>query len=539
MSRQFNFDLGVKKSLGAFDVLARATHSPVDTKTNSGVPSFTLAGIGVAIDTSGELPAYRQLYGPNIWAGSDFSRYTLAWQYQPSEAAEELSTAQLDLTRRFQQGENAWQLKTGAKFRRQHRTYVTNNPRWNYVGADGVAGRNAATGINDDNLAQFIVGPAYALFNGRYAAVDQPSVARLQAMFREHPEYFRNSNAVNDIRNTPPSEVTEDVIAGYLMGRGTFARKLTLVGGARYETTKVEATGTFTRSTSPVVQTTSRAGDYAKLFPSLHATYVLRSDLLVRGAWSTAMSRPSIRAITPTTTVTESAGGGLGSITQNNVKLQPQFATNYDFMVEYYLRPAGVLSAGVFRKNVKDFIASFRREIPAGADNGFGGDYAGYTLNTSTNLGTARIEGYELNYSQQFTMLPKPFDGLSAFANYTYIRTRGSYDNGATELANFVPETANAGVSYAYRGLSVQVVYNYKSPYLLSYSPVALQSAYQTVDKTCDVNVQYRFRSWLSAYVDVNNVFNDAPSTYSLNERRTYIWQVWGTKVTVGVSGRF
>src|SRR6185295_10656906 len=115
----------------------------------------------------------------------------------------------------------------------------------------------------------------------------------------------------------------------------------------------------------------------------------------------------------------ESAAGGNGSVTQNNVNLKPQYAKSYDLMVEYYLRPAGVLSAGVFRKNITDFIATFSRLIPAGTDNGFGGAYSGYTLNTSTNLGTARIEGYELNYSQQLTLLPKPFDGLGIFGNYT------------------------------------------------------------------------------------------------------------------------
>ncbi len=539
VSRQVLFDIGGEKKWNDYTIRARATHSPAKTTTDSGVASFTLPGIGVAIDTSDGMPRFHQLYGPTIWAGSDFSRYTMTWQYQPSQAEEDYSTAQLDATRQLRRGELDLKVKSGVKFRRQTRSFVTNNPRWNYVGPDGVAGRNATTGLNDDNIAQFFVGPAYALFNGRYAAVDKPSVPRVQAVFRDHPEYFRNSNAVNDIRDTPHSEVIEDVSAGYLMARGALGRRLTFVGGARYEVTDVEATGTFSSSSSRVVTTTSREGDYAKLFPSLHGTYALRPNLLLRAAYSTSMARPSLRSITPTTTVTESATGGLGTVTQNNINLKPQYSTNYDVMIEYYLNPAGVLSAGVFRKNVTDFIATFRRDIANGSDNGFDGAYAGYVLNTSTNLGTARIEGYELNYSQQLTQLPKPFNGLSAFANYTYLRTSGSYDNGATALANFVPETANAGVSYANRGVSIQVVYNYKSPFLASYSPTPLQSAWQTKDDQYDVNVQYRFRPWLSAYVDVNNVFNTAPSTYSLDESRTYIWQKWGTKVTVGISGRF
>jgi iron complex outermembrane recepter protein len=193
----------------------------------------------------------------------------------------------------------------------------------------------------------------------------------------------------------------------------------------------------------------------------------------------------------------------------------------------------------VFRKDITDFIATFSSVIPDGANNGFNGAYSGYTLRTSTNLGTAQIEGYELNYSQQLTALPKPFDGLSVFGNYTHLKTTGSYDNGATALANFVPETVNAGVSYTLRRVSVQGVYSYKSPYLVSYSPTPISSTYQTVDQTFDAHVQYQFRPWLSAYVDVVNIFNHAPSTYSVDQTRIYIWNVWGTQLTVGFNGRF
>ena len=543
LSRQYMFDTGFKKSWAGFDLQAAATFSPAETKSNSTVVSFTLPAIGVAVDTSAGMPKYTQLYGATtVWAGSDFSKYSpMTYQYQPSEAKEELATAQIDLSRRIPQGESSsLVLKAGLKFRRQHRTFVTDNPRWNYVGADGVAGLNKATGVNDDNQQQFIVGPAYALFNGQYPAVDKPSVPLVQALFASHPEYFKDSNATNDIRNTPFSEITEDVAAGYLMGTEKIGRQLTLVGGLRYERTSDDATGTFASSLAPKnVTTTDRHGDYAKIFPSLHADYEPLPGLKLRAAISTSMARPTIRNIVPTTTVTESTTGGVGTITQNNVDLKPMYSKNYDLMVDYYLRRAGKLSAGVFRKDITDFIATFSSVIPDGANNGFNGAYPGYTLRTSTNLGTARIEGYELNYSQQLTALPKPFDGLGVFGNYTHLKTTGSYDNGATALANFVPETVNAGVSYTLRGVTVQGVYAYKSPYLVSYSPTPISSTYQTVDETFNVHVQYQFRPWLNAYVDVVNLFNRAPSTYSIDQTRIYIWNVWGTQLTVGFSGRF
>ncbi len=540
ISDQYSLDGGFRKAWGGLKLEGRVTYSFADYETNSQVASFTLPAIGVAIDTSSGMPVYTQLYGTTtIWAGSDFSRYTMNYQYQPSEAQEEFMTAQLDLTREFDRARFPWTLRAGLKARRQDRDFVTNNPRWNYVGPDRVLGRNTATGLNDDNLAQFVTGPSYALFRGQYPAFDHISVASVEKAFADHPEYFVATNATNDIRNTPPSVVTEDVLAGYIMGDMRVGRRLRLLAGVRYERTNVDAVGTFTTNAVAGVTTTSRKGSYDDLFPSVHATYALQPNLLVRAAYSTSMSRPSLRNLSPTTTVSESLTGGLGTVTQNNVNLGPQRAQNYDLMLEYYLKPAGVISAGVFRKDITDFIATFRSTIASGPDNGFDGDYAGYTLNTSTNLGTAQIEGIEFNYSQQLTMLPKPFDGLNLFANYTELRTSGSYDNGATELANFVPRVVNAGLGYAFRRVNLQVVYNYKSPYLLTYSPTPVSSVYQTQDQTVDVNLSYKFRPWLNLYVDMTNVFNHAPASYSLDTSRSYIQQVWGPKLTIGINGRF
>jgi len=540
VSDQFNFDVGGRKAWGDLELVARLTYSPADTANNSAVASFTLPGIGVSVDTSGDLPVFKQIYGPSIWAGSDFSKYTMNYQYQPAEAHEELYTAQLDLRRAFHQGRFPIELKAGVKARRQHRTSVSNNPRWNYVGADGVMGRNSATGINDDNLQQFVSGASYALYNGLYPAFDKADASLVQQAFIDHPEYFKNSGAVNDIRNTPNSEITEDVLASYVMAKVALTNKFALLGGVRLEDTTDDAVGTFATNASKVVTTTSRSGGYRDFFPGIHATYTPIPDLKIRASYTYTMARPSISNITPTTTVTESAvAGGLGTVTQNNINLKPQYSTNYDIMAEYYFEPVGIFSAGVFRKNITDFIATFRSEIPDGNDNGFNGEYAGYTLNTSTNLGTARIEGYELNYSQQLTKLPKPFNGLGVFANYTHIKTTGSYDNGATALANFVPETSNAGFSYTYRGVTARLAYNYKSAYLLTYSPTPQSAVYQTEDATVDVNAQYQIRPWLTLYVDATNIFNKAPNMYSLNDGRVYVNPVYGTKVTFGISGRF
>ena len=41
--------------------------------------------------------------------------------------------------------------------------------------------------------------------------------------------------------------------------------------------------------------------------------------------------------------------------------------------------------------------------IGTGADNGYNGEYAGWTILSTANAGTAVVQGWEFSYQQQFT----------------------------------------------------------------------------------------------------------------------------------------
>src|SRR5262249_28230387 len=145
--------------------------------------------------------------------------------------------------------------------------------------------------------------------------------------------------------------------------------------------------------------------------------------------------------------------------------------------------PSGVFSAGVFMKQMHNFIYTLGGQVvPTGADNGFGGDYAGYTKTTQLNGGSAKVKGLELSYSQQFTFLPGFWRGFGAFANMTRMEAEGNYGSGATlgtgtaglaptpKLPGFNPNIANVGLSYIRNKVSVRLQYNMRGRYLLTYN---------------------------------------------------------------------
>ena len=72
----------------------------------------------------------------------------------------------------------------------------------------------------------------------------------------------------------------------------------------------------------------------------------------------------------------------------NDASGKPQLAGNLDASLEGYMPGGGSLTAGVFKRHVRDYIANTTLQVGSGTDNGFQGDYVGYQLGTASNIGS-------------------------------------------------------------------------------------------------------------------------------------------------------
>jgi TonB-dependent receptor len=317
--------------------------------------------------------------------------------------------------------------------------------------------------------------------------------------------------------------------------------RLSLLGGLRFERTAVSGRGSLQINNSQQLSVTTREADYTRSFPSLHARYTLTPNLLLRASWSTGVGRPSISQLVPTTTVTTSATTGLGTVNANNVALRPMFSDNFDLACEYYAKEVGLITVGVFQKNIDGFINRVTTLIGTGSDNGFGGQYADFNLVTQENLASARVRGAEFNFSHDLAVLSPRLRGVSLLGNLTWLETSGQFNDGLSQLPGFKPIVANAGVSARLGRLQVRVFYNYAAGFLASYNADPTLRNYSTEDKTVDVNLQYRFSPRLTIFADVNNVFNFSPGQpgWIINPNYVLTDEYNGPRLNVGVSGRF
>lgn len=193
--------------------------------------------------------------------------------------------------------------------------------------------------------------------------------------------------------------MSEDINAAYVMN-SIDIDKLRIIAGVRYEGTKFKAKGTsFTEGTGgdpDVFGVVSKNNDYSNILPSLHAKYQLAENTLFRAAYTTAVVRPTFDQLAPGTSITGGDEAQFG-----NPNLNPLEAKNFDIGIEHYMGRAGVLSAFLFYKDIKNFV--YETDVRGtGAFVGFN------EALTFENGDKAKVYGIELAYSQQLDFLSYP-----------------------------------------------------------------------------------------------------------------------------------
>ncbi|MEO6246639.1 MAG: TonB-dependent receptor, partial [Opitutaceae bacterium] len=362
---------------------------------------------------------------------------------------------------------------------------------------------------------------------------------------------------------TGTRRVTETVKAAYGMLQGRI-HQTGFIAGVRAEQTDDDGWGWVKRPSTPAKPTSTTAqqladpvgaaandyassrreisGSYTKSFPSVHLTQDLTSNLKARLSWSNGFGRPPLSNSFPSETPNDTAQ----TLTISNPALKPRLAENWDAALEYYFEPVGSFTLGWFHKTIRDYTVSgiLSGTVGTGTDNGYNGEYAGYTILTSQNLGTAYAQGWEISYAQQFTFLPGWLKGLGGGANFTLLDTHGDFGSTTNrakgEVPGFIPFTGNANLSWRHRGLSARVIWNRTGEYINAFTASGSGRNQYTRRRTIvNASVAYQVRPTLTFSVDVGNVFNTPQIFYRGIADQISEYRIPGITVTFGVSGRF
>ena len=435
----------------------------------------------------------------------------------------------LNLSLPYTLGDNKGEIKFGGKYRSRQKFLEVTQNAFSWEGGDDLTLDQFEGGLLDQDF-----------LDGQYELAANVDPDRFFEFFNANQGGFELS-AEDKLADEAVESFTtrEDVYAGYLMTDLQLG-KLQIITGVRYEFTDVS----YTYSTLffdvegdlDDIQPDSGSTTYGFVLPSLNLRYGLNANTNLRAAVSTSYARPNFGAVVPSQEIEIGAGEG----TVGNPELTPVSSLNLDLLAEHYFSNVGIISGGVFYKQLQDFI--YTRRFRANSFNGvdFGRELELFQFQ---NGESATLLGAEINYQQNLSFLPGALSGLGLYFNYTFTTSSAELENRDGEgmetitLPGQAPHVLNASLAYQYRGFNARISYNYHAAYRDELGGDASEDVFIDARGQLDFNTYYTF--WdnrISVFAEFTNL-NDAPFQQSVGEPGNYIqrefyswWSRFGVK---------
>ncbi len=265
-------------------------------------------------------------------------------------------------------------------------------------------------------------------------------------------------------------QVVEKTTGGYVEANDRFdlgALTLRLNAGVRYVHTGVESSAVVAGSPVEVNH------GYNNFLPSANAVLEFTPDIFLRASYGRSMTRPALSSL-------NIAGPVFGYDTRTvsnfgNPYLKPYQSNDFDLAAEWYFAKGGLLSAGVFYKDIVSSLttAVITQKIPEQywaaiyADPLYSPTYNAdpattpYTFFTTVNTpGGNSVKGVELTANIPFSIVSDWLSPFGIASNYTYVDARDS-----TGLS---PNSYNVTAYYDTGSYGIRASLNHRDDYLIS-----------------------------------------------------------------------
>ena len=316
-------------------------------------------------------------------------------------------------------------------------------------------------------------------------------------------------------------EADEQIYAGYLRWDQNITTNLMFIAGARVEHTRVKYKGAYSLNEEyDNTGMNQMENDYTNVLPSVTLVWNAGERAVIRGAFSTALARPNYYTLVPFADVKAEDR----EIQAGNPNLKATYAYNFDLIGEYYFKSVGILSAGVFYKNLDNFIynyldANYTTEkfaadfpdlanpIPAGEE---------WEFLRPLNGDNVDLFGFEIALQRKLDFFHSKFlKNFNIMLNYTYThsKTEGVYNEDGEErtdvkLPGTAPHMFNASLAWENSRFSARLSLNYTGDYIDEVGGNAFEDRYYDRQLFLDANASYRIGKGLRIFAEANNLTN-------------------------------
>lgn len=336
----------------------------------------------------------------------------------------------------------------------------------------------------------------------------------------------------------------ESIHAAYLRYDQQFGNRLKLIAGLRLEHTLFDYTGHALNVDAEEENITStpvsRKTTYDNWLPSVLLKYEPVDNMVLRASFTTTLARPKFRQMVPGDRVNLHDE----EYTMGNPDLRNTVSNNYDLMFEYYFRSIGLVSAGVYYKQISDFIVDAMVEDQMIAGTEF------KELYKAVNAGDANLFGVEVSFQRDLGFISPALKNFGVYTNYTYNHSKvtrltdpifAGRNADDIQLPGTPEHTVNASLYFENRRLTATLSYNYASSFLdneeMGMTPFT-DRYYDSVNYL-DANVSVRATKFLSVYAEVSNLLNQPLRYYQGTKDRVRQAEYYGIRFSVGAKVRF
>jgi TonB-dependent receptor len=424
-------------------------------------------------------------------------------------------------------------LKLGAKYRGKDKQ--RDNDFYEYESSDEDAfDANALASMIDKTKDNFLA--------GNYSAGHFVSDEFLGTAALNDPNAFEKTEVLEELAGN--FNASENVTSAYFLFRQNFGSKFKASVGLRMEMTQLEAQGfqykidtVFvdgdTEEIESLVQTQKETNDYINLLPNVSLKYDIDDNQIIRFAYTNSLARPDYYALVPFREVYIEDN----ELVIGNPDLTPTTSMNFDLMYENYFKSIGLLSGGVFYKDIQDFIVGTTLR-----DYSFEGK-TWDLFEKTVNAGDANILGAELAFQRQLDFLPGALKGLGIYANYTYIYSKvknfeiEGREGEELALPGTPENNLNGSINWDYKGFNIRVSANWTSAFRDSegIGESAFYDRWYDQALYLDVNAYYAFAKHWKVFVDAINLTNQPLRYYQGNRDRLMQAEYYNARITAGV----
>ena len=444
-------------------------------------------------------------------AAHNLSNFELDEIVNENNLSEDIATSfKVDISKDFVWRNNNGEFKFGTKYQMREKTNDVNS-----VVYDG--------GFGDVFASEFETNaPEYSL--GAFGpGLSQQALARFVKLNKASFDINQIDTDINNFGQTYRSD--EDILAAYAMVTLDI-EQWHIVAGVRYEDTAFKTEGNRVELIVDDVNVNENVEinpwhvniDYNHFLPSVNVKYDFSDKLITRFAYTNTIARPTFGDSAAYQLIETEIVDDEGTVTTErkaevgNPDLKPYESMNLDASIEYYPGNIGVMSAGLFFKDIKNYIVIAEvQDMPT---------WLGFEqVIQPINGGSATLTGLELAWTKNFK------NGLMFSANGTFIDADDKLPNQSDTVANlmFGYETANmsARISGSYKSESYQ--------YELGDAAV-----YEDAHAQLDFSAKYYINQQTQVYFNAINITDEPFYLYHGTSKHSLQYETYGRSFELG-----